>query len=272
MPDEAYTAPVYDGLYMTFAGRRMLRVQGGDGTEEEVVEDTPTDDSAPDESPETTGTRADDDLDPDHLAGQDDVDWEKRYRDLHPEFTKSRQELGTLRQRASLADALENPQTREEAFRQLAEQLGYELDGEETEEDDLENVAEEQFHDPRVDELLAAQQQRDHQEAMGQLTDHVKELADEKGVELTDRQRNALINDAVAAGFNREATEKVFEDWVTDLKSYEDKVIEKYRTSKKKVPSVPPPGSAGTPQVDLADPEKRLERANAVVERHYAGS
>src|SRR5690242_5353588 len=70
-------------------------------------------------------------------AAQAEVDWQKRYADLQPEYTRTTQELAELKRQQELYDVListNDPDTR----RMVAEQLGYTLEDEPNPDDELE--------------------------------------------------------------------------------------------------------------------------------------
>ena len=236
-------------------------------------QDTPTNESAPESPPEGEGTRADE-LDPEHLRTQGDVDWEKRYNDLYPEFTRKSQRLSELEEKPAsnphLDELLANPETRQGLLRFLAEQEGYELPDDEEEE--LEE-GDDEFRDPRVDELLAAREEDQRQQLVQEVTGHAEKLIGQHGLELTDRQRTAILRDCWNDGEpDPETTEKVIAGWKADLDKITESAVNKYRSSKKDTPPPPQPGSSGTPDIPITDDRARLQRANEVANQVYSSS
>src|SRR4051812_39650937 len=109
---------------------------------DEATPDTP-DTSAPEQSgPSNDGTPAPESTDS-QAQTQDTTNWQQRYENLQPEYTRASQEAAQYRQIVELA---------QRGDREALEFLGLDLaDGEEDDE-------EPEFHDPRVDQLLAAEQ------------------------------------------------------------------------------------------------------------------
>lgn len=108
---------------------------------------------------------------------QAEVDWQKRYTDLQPEYTRASQEAAELRQQKELYDLLlssEDPDTRREA----AEALGYALE-EQQPDPDLEE-------DPwaldraRLDQLEARLSQADETEFNRQQAAQMEAVVDER--------------------------------------------------------------------------------------------
>jgi hypothetical protein len=112
-------------------------------------------------------------------AEQAEVDWQKRYADLQPEYTRTTQENAELRRQQELYDLLlstDDPDTR----RQVAEQLGYVLDEEE------ETQAPDEFEDPfdqyderlgRIEQSLTQRQQQEQEDAYAR---EVRAVVDER--------------------------------------------------------------------------------------------
>jgi hypothetical protein len=125
----------------------------------------------PEETPDpTTATEAE---------IQQEVDWQKRYSDLQPEYTRASQEAAELRRQTEHYQQLltsDDPDTR----RQAAEALGYQLDEPEPEYDeDL---------DPRVAKRLEELEQRFQQQStQAQQQERLAELET-----LTERELDAL--------------------------------------------------------------------------------
>ena len=96
---------------------------------------------------------------------QAEIDWQKRYVDLQPEYTRATQEAAELRRQQELYDLLlstDDADTR----RQAAAELGYVLDEEEQSPDPDEDpyvAVDERLG--RVEQTLSAQEQREADEA-----------------------------------------------------------------------------------------------------------
>jgi hypothetical protein len=93
---------------------------------------------------------------------QAEVDWQKRYTDLQPEYTRATQELAELRRQQELYDLLvstDDADTR----RQIAEQLGYVLD-EEPDEPELDPEDPFAHYDERLGRIEQSLTQRQQEE------------------------------------------------------------------------------------------------------------
>jgi len=233
-------------------------------------------DSAPQEgtsAEQTTEKFSDVDLQdkPDEITPE----WlQERYQQMQRDYTSKTQSLAEQRREAESAQswvqALSDPDTQEDAFKALAEQLGYELDDAPDEGDDEDDLEDDEFRDPRVDELLAKQEQEQQAQQLEALAGHVEQLAKDSDLDLTDGQLKAIVRESIDAGFTPEATQKVFADWKADLDQFEEKVTKKYRQSKK-APSAPAAGKSGTPDVPITDDRARLARAMEVAAEQYSG-
>jgi hypothetical protein len=133
------------------------------------------------------------------------VDWEKRYQDLQPEYTRTTQELKELQQAKQWYDLLvtsEDPDTR----RQAAEALGYELPEDEEPEEEF-NPAD--YDDPleAQDARLSALEQRIQQEQQqaqeayeGQLIDQMSHDALQAlDPDLSEEDHNLVLAYAINA-------------------------------------------------------------------------
>jgi hypothetical protein len=109
-------------------------------------------------------------------AAQAEVDWQKRYADLQPEYTRTTQEVADLKRQQELYDVListNDPDTR----RMVAEQLGYVLEDEPdaTEDDDPLSA-----YDRRLAALESQTAEREQQEANDQYAQQVRAAVDER--------------------------------------------------------------------------------------------
>jgi hypothetical protein len=200
-------------------------------------------DTPPEASPET-GTPGEQ-----TAAEQAAIDYQKRYEDLHPEYTRVTQEAAQLRARQEQMEALltsDDPDTR----RQAAQALGYELPDEEDDQPDpsealsRELAALKQRLDSRDQEAQQAQQ-------LAQIEAHVEaQLGTLDG--LDDEDRTWIVNTAVAMPPK---------DGMPDIKGAHDKFVawEQARQKKwaatKKAHPFSPVGAEGTQQPDLGTTE-----------------
>jgi hypothetical protein len=112
-------------------------------------------------------------------ATEAEVDWQKRYADLQPEYTRTTQELAELRRQQELYDLLvstDDPDTR----REVAQRLGYVLE----ESDDAQQSMPEEdpwaARDARLDRIEQALTQRQQAEQDAQRADEVRRHVDTK--------------------------------------------------------------------------------------------
>lgn len=226
------------------------------------VQDTPTEDATLNED------TAHEQPPENEEAVEETTDWQKRYHDLQPEYTRATQrvkELEPLADWKPLLDDLSNPETRQQALEWLNGQFSPE-DGE-GEDGDLD----EGFYDPRVDMLLEREQQRELDVQFGEFEKHLSGLIEEKNLQLTDRQRKALASECIEAGFSPDATRRVVDEWATELSSTHDEIIKQYVEGKRKQP--PPAvkrGASGTEHVPLDTEQKRRERALQIANEAFA--
>jgi hypothetical protein len=110
-------------------------------------------------------------------AAQAEADWQKRYSDLQPEYTRATQENAELKRQQELYDVListNDPDTR----KMVAEQLGYVLEDEPdatTDDDDPLSA-----YDRRLAALESQTAQREQQEADNQYAQQVRAAVDER--------------------------------------------------------------------------------------------
>lgn len=160
---------------------------------------------------------------------------------------------------------------------ELLGEYGYELeadDGEDADEWDddqfgLEDeVPQEDPNAKRLEELEAHIQRLDEQEDIKEFTSHLDDLAKDDEVELSDRDREYLFLASQKLGFNPEATEKAWKEWVDGRKQYEQSVIEKYVGGKKNIPQVSKAGTSANEKPNLDD---RNERRRWMTEQYLQG-
>jgi hypothetical protein len=105
------------------------------------------------------------------------VDWQKRYAELQPEYTRATQEAAELRRQQEMYELLlssEDADTR----REVAEQLGYQFDEPQPEPDlEADPYA---VYDERLGKLEAALSQRQQEELDAQQTAQMRSVVDER--------------------------------------------------------------------------------------------
>jgi len=162
-----------------------------------------------------------------------------------------------LQEAKQVKDLWEAAQKDPELQAQILGMWGYDVEGNPEPE-----PTQPEFQDPRVDQLL---QERQAEQDAQLLTQHLNELAEKEGVQLSDRQRQRLFRDAVDAGLNPQATEQVFKQFVEDHKAEEQAIIDRYVKSKR----TPRPASNGVPgseKVDFTNDEERQKHFASVME------
>lgn len=108
---------------------------------------------------------------------QAEVDWQKRYNDLQPEYTRTTQELADLRHRQELYDLLvstDDADTR----RQVADALGYQLEEEPAEPQEFEDPL--AAYDERIGRLEESLTQREQDEQDAAYASQVRAVVDER--------------------------------------------------------------------------------------------
>src|ERR1044072_6145045 len=129
---------------------------------------------------------------------QPQTDWEKRYQDLQPEYTRATQRLSELEQQQKwyeLAMTTDDPDT----HRQALQHLGYDVPDDDVEDDDPTAYEAGQFHDPRLDEPMSWKEQQEQaaREAAGFefVSQHIDSEIKRLGVDqLSDKSREWVLS------------------------------------------------------------------------------
>lgn len=122
-------------------------------------------------------------------AAQAEVDWEKRYNDLQPEYTRATQENADLRRQQELYDLMvstEDADTRQ----QIAQQLGYVLDDDASTPPDDEADPFAAYDDrlARIEQSLTAREQAEaNAEQAAEVRVAVDERLDQLGIDKDDQ-------------------------------------------------------------------------------------
>jgi proline dehydrogenase len=146
-----------------------------------------------------------------------------------------------------------------------AKELQQELEGED-----------QQFRDPRVDQLIEQQQemmlQQQATQLQAELETGINQHAAGKEVDLSERQLNSIFRDALDLAAQRnispaQAADEAFREWFEEYESLSNRAIEQYRGSKKPRNQPPPkPGQSGVPEIPRGDNKAKLALANAIAE------
>jgi hypothetical protein len=199
-------------------------------------------------------------------------DWEKRYKDVQSTYTKTSQELAQIKQQAARYEqALQSDDP--EALATLLAEFGWQLPAGNTEETDVPDPVQQTVQEW---EAFKAQQAQERQEAqLDQLEKTIDAgiAAEAKalGIELTDRARNLIFNNALATPPGEDGQPNVKQAFA-DYAAERDEIIKGYRATKTDVPQPPATGQSGTPSVPLGDPKARRALAHEIVNRSYGSA
>jgi hypothetical protein len=194
-------------------------------------------------------------------TAQDTTDWQSRYENQQGALTQAQQEAAQYRQIVDLA---------RQGNAEAIEWLGLDLADEDIDED------EEQFRDPRVDELLAEREREAHdrqeQAAIDALEQDVEgevaSLIKNNGLSFDDEEHEDAFITAVFSHLapraddpNQPDVERAFKA-VTGLT---DRAVKAAFAGKRKAP-LAPSGSSASHQPNLDDPTQRREWLASQVE------
>lgn len=171
---------------------------------------------------------------------------QKRYEDLRSEFDRK----NTLLDRALRGDA------------EAAQELGFEFAEEEQQEPDPEEqeyTEEGEIADPVARQWIEQQQVKENLAAFNSHLDRLAGGPDK----LDDWDRQALLQESIAAGFNERATEDAFKRFSERQKAREQAQFEQWKKSKT-APHVSPGGTGATetPYRDDMSVRELTEAAN----------
>lgn len=216
---------------------------------EQEIQDTPTPDTEP-EAPDTPETPAAEDTEP-------EVDYQKRYEDLRPEFDRTNQILASLQGRHGV-----------EAQQEAARLFGFEFADEEPEEEGLTSPEDE------IAEIKRQLAERDEQAEQQQYAAAEKDwIQQELGkVEKDfDRKLSAEERDIVESF----AVAHRFEDGQPDIEGGKERLKaiyshhQKQLIDSKRAPK-PPAGVAGAEAIDTSTPEGRRKAIADIAEASFA--
>ncbi|MGH2761385.1 MAG: hypothetical protein ACRDLD_02195 [Thermoleophilaceae bacterium] len=174
------------------------------------------------------------------------TDWQNRYESLQPEFTRVTQQNSELRQVIDLAR-----QGDPEALEILGLDLAETEDDEYADDDDeYADDEPEELYDPRVDELLEVEHERELDAIEDHVEDEIERLSEAAGIELSDDEVDLIFG----ALSDPDEVETAFKK-VTGVR---DHVISDYVAGKRRAPQAPT-GSSPSHQPNLDDPEQRRE-------------
>lgn len=201
---------------------------------------------SPEQAAPDTGTPA---PEPTEGSQPESENWQERYANLQPEYTRATQEAAQYRQIIDLA---------KQGDPEALEYLGLEPADEDEEEEE-----EPEFRDPRVDELLQAERDRQEEADVNALETEVEgeihKLAKAAGIEFEDdaqqRQFDNLVFGQLSQG--QDGNPDV-EGAFKAVTGYLDTHVKSYVAGKRRPPSAPS-GSSPSHQPDLDNDEERQE-------------
>lgn len=198
---------------------------------------------APEQSAAPDGTPAPESTD---STAQDTTDWQDRYVNQQAALTQAQQEAAQYRQIVELA---------RQGNAEAIEWLGLDL----AEDEDLDDDEEQEFRDPRVDQLLQAEAERQQEAELDSIESYVEteidKLAKAAGLDDLSDDEVDLIFGALTPGDNGNPDVAGAFKKVTGLR---DSAIKSYVAGKRRAP-LAPSGSSASHQPDLDDPEQRRE-------------
>jgi hypothetical protein len=188
-----------------------------------------------------------------------EVDWQKRYADLQPEYTRTTQELSELRRERELYDMListDDPDTR----REVAQQLGYVL--EESDEPQPPGEGEDPWaaRDARLDRIEQALTQRQQAEQDAQRAVEVRTAVDERldQLGLAKEDQDWVLAYAINA---LPATDDGMPDVGRAAQVFEERETARQKAwaKSKQAPHIAPNGQSATEVPNLDDRQQRWE-------------
>lgn len=221
---------------------------------EEATETPASQDTSPDDAPVQTDTAQE------STDSEPDVNWERRYADLQPEYTRATQEASELRQQQEqLRTALVIAQDPEHPdYVRANEMLGFEVEDSEDEYESDEDALQQ-----RLDQLEERFEQSDQEAEMAALEDaewtwldrELGRLEADKGLNLSDEEAYVVVGAALANRLDNDqpdmegAFEALTKAWDSRQKAWRES---------KRAPQAPS-GATAASDVNLDDKESRRE-------------
>lgn len=172
---------------------------------------------------------------------------QQRYEELRREFNQRNNLIDRARQGDPAA---------------LQELTGYTF-AEDDEEPEPEENGEEEFRDPRVDQLLQQQEQEQARKFIDGVSGDIGNLLSESKIELPEALREGILPAVFAAAgdqpLTRETTQQVVQKWTAAIGDIEKRAVEKYLATKRNAPFVNPGGTGATEVPNLDDGPARRQ-------------
>lgn len=195
---------------------------------------------------------------------QAEVDWQKRYADLQPEYTRAAQENAELKRQQELYELMistDDPDTR----RQVAERLGYQLEEEPTPPPDPDEDPFVQYNERlgRIEQSLTAREQNEQDEAYAA---EVRQAVDIRlsALGLDKDDQDWVLAYAINA---LPVTQEGLPDIEQANRVFAEREVERQRKwakGKRSAPHIAPNGQAATEVPNL---DNRQERVDYMVRR-----
>lgn len=195
------------------------------------------------------------------------VNWQERYENLQPEFTRTTQEKAQLEE---LVNALQSddPELRAAA----AEAIGFELPDDDDDDDDWEDPDERRIAqlEQTQQQLAEWAQEREENQNLEQYYEYVDDKLDEVvapklGYDLTDDDIRDIVGAAERLGNDKGLPEPDWDGAVSWFQARENAIVERYKTTKR-APFVPSGGQPGSEKFDFNNEEERINRMAAIID------
>jgi hypothetical protein len=191
-------------------------------------------------------------------AAQAEVDWQKRYADLQPEYTRATQENAELKRQQELYDLLISSDD-EATRRQVAERLGYVLEDEPSNEPDYEDpLAKYDERLGRIEESMTQRQQDENDAAYAaEVRTQVDAKLEQLGLDTGDQ--DWVLAYAINA---LPVTQEGLPDIEQAHRIFTERETERQRLwarNKRSAPQIAPNGQAATEVPNLDDRQQRQE-------------
>lgn len=190
------------------------------------------------------------------------IDWEKRYNDLRPEWDRAKTQLSEFEQYQPLIQSLQNDPVA--TIRALQDQFADQFEDEDDEFEDPGERALRMLQEQQETAQQAAERERREQLEEQYVGDGIDELAKRDNVELSDHAEAVIYalatHDSLRGDDGRPDVEAAYDA----LRAFEKEVRDNYVASKK-APRIPS-GRPGEKSPDLSNDEERVQALAQMIE------
>ena len=190
------------------------------------------------------------------------IDWEKRYNDLRPEWDRAKTQLSEFEQYQPLIQSLQNDPVA--TIRALQDQFADQFEDEDDEFEDPGERALRMLQEQQETAQQAAERERREQLEEQYVGDGIDELAKRDNVELSDHAEAVIYalatHDSLRGDDGRPDVEAAYDA----LRAFEKEVRDSYVASKKS-PRIPS-GRPGEKSPDLSNDEERVNALAQMIE------